>query len=90
MMEFAFEESAWEMLNYVAKSGVIYFAFTTKISVCENRHAFIGSMTCPICGKPIKDTYSRVVGFYTPVSSYQKIRKQEWDRRRWYNVLEKE
>lgn len=24
---------------------------------------------------------------YTPVSSYQRIRKQEFNRRKWYNVL---
>ena len=84
------EETAWGMLNYVASQGVIYFAFTTKISVCEDKHAFIGMQDCPHCGKPKADTYSRVVGFYTPVSSYQKIRKQEFDRRRWMNVLEKD
>ena len=81
------EESAWEMLNYVASQGVIYFAFTTKISVCEDRHAFISESKCPICGKPIADTYARVVGFYTPTSSYQKIRKTEFDKRKWMNVL---
>lgn len=81
------EETAWDMLNYVASQGVIYFAFTTKISVCEDRHAFISESKCPICGKSIADTYSRVVGFYTPVSSYQKIRKKEFDRRKWMNVL---
>lgn len=86
---FANADEAWDMLNYVAKSGVIYFAFTTKISICKHRHAFIGTATCPICGEPIADTYSRVVGFYTPVSSYQKIRKKEWDMRRWYDVLSK-
>lgn len=81
------EDVAWNMLNYVAAHGVIYFAFTTKISVCEDKHAFIGQATCPSCGKPIADTYARVVGFYTPVSSYQNIRKREFDRRRWMNVL---
>lgn len=81
------EETAWDMLNYVASKGVIYFAFTTKISVCEDRHAFISEPKCPICGKPIADTYARVVGFYTPTSSYQKIRKAEFDKRRWMNVL---
>lgn len=86
---FSTEEEAWNMLNYVASNGVIYFAFTTKISVCENKHAFIGRNTCPKCGKPIADTYSRVVGFYTPVSSYQKIRKKEFNNRKWYNVLSK-
>ena len=81
------EETAWDMLNYVASQGVIYFAFTTKISVCQNKHAFISEQKCPVCGKPIADTYARVVGFYTPISSYQKIRKKEFDKRRWMNVL---
>ena len=85
---FPTKESAWDMLNYVASKDVIYFAFTTKISVCEDKHSFIGVQTCPICGKPVADQYARVVGFYTPVSSYQKIRKKEFNLRRWYNVLD--
>lgn len=87
---FANEEEAWNMLNYVAASGVIYFAFTTKINVCEDKHAFIGTKTCPKCGKPMADQYARVVGFYTPVSGYQKIRKKEFNMRRWYDVLSKD
>ena len=82
------EETAWDMLNYVASHGVIYFAFTTKISVCEHKHAFISEQKCPVCGEPVADTYARVVGFYTPTSSYQKIRKNEFDKRRWMNVLQ--
>ena len=84
---FPTKDAAWDMLNYVASSGVIYFAFTTKISVCEDKHAFIGVQHCPRCGKPVADQYARVVGFYTPVSSYQKIRKREFNHRKWYNVL---
>ena len=84
------EETAWDMLNYVASQGVIYFAFTTKINVCEDKHAFIGSNNCPQCGKPTADQYARVVGFYTPVSGYQKIRKKEFNKRRWYDVLNKD
>ncbi len=80
------EDTAWDMLNYVASQGVIYFAFTTKIGVCEDRHASIGTTVCPVCGKPIVDQYSRVVGFYVPVSAYQEVRKQEWSARKWYNV----
>ena len=84
------EETAWDMLNYVAGQGVIYFAFTTKINVCEDKHAFIGTKNCPHCGKPIADQYARVVGFYTPVSGYQKIRKNEFSKRKWYDVLNKD
>lgn len=87
---FVNEDEAWNMLNYVAEHGVIYFAFTTKISVCEDRHAFIGSKNCPTCDKPVADQFARVVGFYTPVSSYQKIRKKEFNHRRWYDVLNKD
>lgn len=81
------KDAAWDMLNYVAAMGVIYFAFTTKISVCKNKHAFISEQTCPVCGEPIADTYARVVGFYVPTSGYQKIRRKEFDKRRWMNVL---
>lgn len=87
---FPTDEVAWDMLNYVASKGVIYFAFTTKISICEDRHAFIGTKNCPNCGKPIYDTYSRVVGFYVPISSYQKIRKKEFDKRQWYDAASKD
>lgn len=87
---FPTKEMAWDMLNYVAKQGVIYFAFTTKISLDEDKHAFIGTKTCPKCGKPMVDQAARVVGFYTPISSYQKIRKREFDERKWYDVVSKE
>ena len=87
---FSNEEMAWDMLNYVASQGVIYFAFNTKINVCEDKHSSIGTTVCPTCGKPIVDQYTRVVGFYTPTSAYQKIRKREFNARRWYNVLEKD
>ena len=84
---FSTKEEAWDMLNYVASQGVIYFAFNGKINVCEDRHSFIGTKTCPQCGKPMVDTYQRVVGFYTPMSSYQAIRKREASERKYYNVL---
>lgn len=87
---FANEEEAWDMLNYVASQGVIYFAFTTKINVCADKHASIGTNNCPVCGNPIIDQYARVVGFYTPVSSYQNIRKREFNQRQWYDVLNKD
>ena len=87
---FKSKEEAWDMLNYVASQGVIYSAFNGKISVCKNKHAFIGTNECPICGEPVADKYSRVVGFYVPVSSYQRIRKKEFNERKWYNTLSKD
>jgi len=84
---FASEEQAWELLNHVAKAGVIYFAYNCKISVCKDEHAFF-SKTCPKCGKEPIDTYSRVVGFLVPVSAYSRERKQEFEKRKWFSLNE--
>lgn len=82
---FANEEQAWKLLNYIAKSGVIYFAYNLKISTCKNGHGFIGK-TCPYCGEPVEDTWQRVVGFLTPSKAYSKERKEEFSHRYWYNL----
>lgn len=78
-------DKAWNMLNYVAKAGVKYFAFTGKINACKNNHGFYGPI-CPECGEPVDTVYSRIVGFFVPIKSYSKPRLQEWKMRQWENV----
>jgi len=80
---FSNEEQAWEMLNHIAQSGVIYFAFNVKISICDDGHAFYGDY-CPTCGKIKKDVFSRIVGYLVPTQSYSKERKQEFNKRKWF------
>lgn len=83
--DFANEEQSWNLLNYIANKGVIYFAYNKAISVCEDEHAFFGDI-CPKCGKYVKDTFCRVVGFLTPISSYSKERKEEFKNRKWFDL----
>ncbi len=85
--QFANEEQSWDLLNYIAKSGVIYFAYNLRISVCENEHGFFGDI-CPVCGNPKEDTYQRIVGYLTPSKSYSKERKLEFDNRKWFDLNE--
>lgn len=80
---FANEEQSWEMLNQIAASGVLYFAFNVKISVCEEGHGFYGDI-CPTCGKPKYDTFSRIVGYLVPERSYSKERNREFNKRKWF------
>lgn len=80
-------ETAWDMLNYIADQGVVYFAFCTRISACEENHGFYGD-TCPICGKPKVTTYQRIVGFLTPERTYSKERKAEFKMRDWMDLNE--
>ena len=79
-------DEAWNMLNYIATTGVIYFCFNTRINVCKHRHAFVGTDTCPTCGEPVYDTYQRVVGFLTPSKAYSKPRQKEFSAREWFDT----
>ena len=83
--KFANEEQAWNMLNRVASSGVIYFAYNVKISVCAEGHGFFGHI-CPKCGGEVIDTFQRIVGYLVPSGSYGKERKAEFLSRKWYNL----
>ena len=81
-------EAAWNILNMIALSDVIYFAFNTRINECENHHGFVGTDFCPICGKPVFDTYQRIVGYLVPTRSYSKERFREFNTRQWYEYAE--
>ena len=78
-------EKAWNMTNYIADQGVTYFAFNTKIQACKHNHAFYGTK-CPVCGEPVDTEFTRIVGFYTPVKTYSKERKAEFEMRKWGDI----
>lgn len=78
-------DTAWNLLNYVADQGVVYFAFCLKISTCKNNHGFYGKI-CPYCGEPVETTWQRIVGFLTPETTYSKERKAEFAKRDWFDL----
>ena len=78
-------DTAWDMLNYVADQGVVYFAFCLRISTCKNNHGFYGTI-CPYCGEPVETTWQRIVGFLTPEKTYSKERKLEFVKRDWFEM----
>ena len=75
-------EQAWDLTNYIADQGLTYFAFNTKIQACAHNHAFYGTK-CPICGGDVATEYTRIVGFYTPIKTWSKERKEEYKMREW-------
>lgn len=82
---FTSEEKAWEMLNYIAKQHVIYFAFNLRINLDQHKHSFTGKV-CPICGEYPTETYQRIVGYLVPTSSWSEGRRQELKERDWMNL----
>lgn len=78
-------EKAYKMTCYIADAGVTYFAFNTKIQACKHNHAFYGKV-CPVCGNPVESEYTRIVGFYTQISTWSTERKNEYQLRKWENI----
>lgn len=70
---------AKQLINYAVKSGCEHFALNAIYSQCKNKHMSFGDLSvCPVCGGAICDKMTRVVGFFTPVSSWNKVRR-EWE-----------
>ena len=78
-------EKAWNAVNYIADQGLTYFAFNTKIQTCKHNHAFYGKK-CPVCGGDVETEYTRIVGFYTPIKTWSKERKEEFKMRQWEHI----
>jgi hypothetical protein len=78
-------DTAWNLLNYIADQGVIYFAFNLRISACKNNHGYYGN-TCPVCGEETETTYQRIIGYLVPTKTYSKERKEEFKLRDWLDL----
>lgn len=72
-------KQAEKIIRYSINSGCEHFALNSVWSECEKGHTNFGKLDkCPVCQSNIVEYYTRVVGFFTPVSSWQDIRR-EWE-----------
>jgi ribonucleoside-triphosphate reductase (formate) len=70
---------AKQIIEFALTSGCEHFALNSVYSECENSHTSFGDMnSCPVCGGQIVEKYTRVVGFFVPLSSWNKTRR-EWE-----------
>ncbi|MFA5074680.1 MAG: anaerobic ribonucleoside-triphosphate reductase [Candidatus Babeliales bacterium] len=67
------------LINYAVKCGCEHFAVNYNFCVCINKHVTIAgqSKICSMCGKDIADYYTRIIGYFTPVSAWNKGRQKE-------------
>jgi anaerobic ribonucleoside-triphosphate reductase len=70
---------ARKIINYAAESGCEHFALNSVYSKCADGHVSFGNHNeCPQCQRQILEKFTRVVGFFVPVSSWNKTRR-EWE-----------
>ena len=67
------------------KTKMPYISITPTFSVCKD-HGYIAGehFTCPTCQKDA-EVYTRIVGYYRPVSQWNKGKQMEYDDRLCYN-----
>ncbi len=68
----------------VEHSTLPYFTMTPSFSICP-KHQWIPGIhhTCPTCGKTC-EVYSRIVGYYRPVSQWNPGKRSEFNLRKEY------
>ena len=75
------------LIKYCIKAGVIYFAINYELSF-DGQHVWAGKGKCPVCGAESKEKFTRVVGFFTPVSSWSpERRKYDFPNRQFYHDI---
>ena len=81
-------ETSEKLIEYAAKSGSEHFALNAVYSECLQGHNHFGNFKiCPQCGSEIIEQYVRVVGFFVPVSSWNKTRReQDFPKRYFENI----
>ncbi|MCD6491310.1 MAG: anaerobic ribonucleoside-triphosphate reductase [Candidatus Njordarchaeia archaeon] len=66
--------------NIATKTKVVYFSITPSITVCNNcGWKGVGVYSrCPKCGSDKVDVWSRIVGYYRPVRTWNEGKKAEF------------
>ena len=71
------------LIKYAIQTGCEHFAVNYNFASCANNHVTVAGPNdnCPTCNAPIVQHYTRVIGYFTPVSSWNKGRQKEHTKR---------
>ncbi len=83
-------KSAAVLVREIAENYKLpYFTLSPTYSVCEEHGYITGEVTeCPKCGKKT-EIYSRITGYYRPVSNWNAGKAQEFHDRKTYSGFKK-
>jgi ribonucleoside-triphosphate reductase len=78
-----------DLIKYCAAQGVVYWAINYNIQRCADGHMSVGKgAACGMCGGPITDNFTRVVGFLTAVKNWAKTRREvDYPERQFYGTV---
>ncbi len=67
-----------KIIEYAVQHGCSHFAINYGFGECEHNHTTVAgnSKVCSICGGEIKSWMTRVIGYFTKVTSWNKVRRE--------------
>ncbi|MFA6262960.1 MAG: anaerobic ribonucleoside-triphosphate reductase [Candidatus Babeliales bacterium] len=76
-------EQMKKLIEYAVICGCEHIAVNYNFSKCEQGHVTVAGIAtmCTLCGKRIVEQYTRIIGYFTPVSSWNKGRQIEHSQR---------
>jgi len=79
-----------KLLITALSNGVEHLAVNYGFGECVDHHiSIVGNGTaCPICNKPITDWMTRIIGYFTKVSSWNAVRRDYEFPRRKFNIAD--
>lgn len=79
-----------ELMRTTAKMGVIYHAINYNLQECAAGHMSVGRKeACSVCGEPIINNFTRVVGFLTNTKNWHKVRREiDYPHRQFYENID--
>ncbi len=80
-------KAAMNLVRTVAENYKLpYFTLSPVYSICSDHGYLAGEQeTCPVCGKKT-EVYSRITGYYRPVSNWNDGKLQEYKDRKAYDI----
>ena len=74
------------LIKYISEYNIPYISLTPTFSICSN-HGYISGQRefCPNCNEKCL-IYSRIVGYYRPISDWNNGKYEEFYKRKTYNI----
>lgn len=68
-----------KLIAYAIECGCEHFAINYNFCRCQQGHISVAGPVkyCPLCASPIVDHFTRIIGYYVPVSGWSKGRQEE-------------
>lgn len=73
-----------KLIEYSVLHKVSHIAVNYGFGICSEGHTSVvgNSNVCPICGENISEWFTRIIGYFTKTSSWNKVRREyEYERR---------